>query len=264
MTYPDPLDAAALTAAVTAGDRLWRSVEVVAATGSTNADLAARARRGDPAGTVLVADHQQAGRGRLGRTWTAPAGRSIAMSVLLRPDRDPADWTWLPLLAGLAVADSLRALAGVPTLLKWPNDVLVEDAKICGILAERVDGPDGPACVLGMGINVHLANDELPVPTATSLAVLRPGQHFVRTEIIATVLAALALLHHRWEAGLDAALAAEYVARSGTLGRRVTVLGGDGTRTSGEAIGVDEAGRLRVRTPSGVQTFAAGDITHLR
>ena len=117
MTYPDPLDAAVLTAAVTAGDRLWRSVEVVAATGSTNADLAVRARRGEPAGTVLVTDHQQAGRGRLGRTWTAPAGRSIAVSVLLRPDRDPAAWTWLPLLAGLAVADSLRAVAGVPALL---------------------------------------------------------------------------------------------------------------------------------------------------
>ena len=123
------------------------------------------------------------------------------MSVLLRPERDPATWTWLPLLAGLAVADSLRAVAGVPAVLKWPNDVLVDDAKVCGILAERVDGPQGPACVLGVGINVHLTADELPVPTATSLAVLRPGERFVRAEIMATVLATLALLYHRWEDG---------------------------------------------------------------
>ena len=93
------------------------TAEVVASTGSTNADLAARARAGEPAGLVLATDHQVSGRGRLGRTWTAPSGSSIAMSVLLRPERDPATWTWLPLLAGLAVADSLRAVAGVPSVL---------------------------------------------------------------------------------------------------------------------------------------------------
>ncbi|WP_344810674.1 biotin--[acetyl-CoA-carboxylase] ligase [Microlunatus aurantiacus] len=264
MTYPDPLDGSRLSAVLTVGDPLWRSIEVVPATGSTNADLAARARRGESAGRVLVTDHQRAGRGRLGRTWTAPAGSSVAMSVLLRPERDPASWTWLPLLAGLAVADSLRAVADVPAVLKWPNDVLVDDAKVCGILAERVDGPAGPACVLGLGINVHLTADQLPVPTATSLALLRPDRRLARNDIIATVLATLALLYHRWQAGLDAELAAEYVARSGTLGRTVTVLGGDGARFTGEAIAVDPAGRLRVRTPSGVQTFAAGDVTHLR
>jgi BirA family biotin operon repressor/biotin-[acetyl-CoA-carboxylase] ligase len=186
------------------------------------------------------------------------------MSVLLRPDRDPATWTWLPLLAGLAVAESLRAVAGVPAMLKWPNDVLVDDGKVCGILAERVDGPQGAACVLGLGINVHLAADELPVPTATSLAVLRPEQRFVRAEIMATVLATLALLYHRWEDGLDTSLAAEYVARSGTIGRSVRVLTGDGSSVTGEAVGVDAEGRLRVRTAAGVQTFAAGDVTHLR
>jgi len=264
VTYADPLDTERLNAELIGTDGLWRTAEVVASTGSTNADLAARARQGAPAGLVLATDHQLAGRGRLGRTWTAPAGSSIAMSVLLRPERDPATWTWLPLLAGLAVADSLRAVAGVPALLKWPNDVLVDDAKVCGILAERVDGPQGPACVLGLGINVHLAADELPVPTATSLAVLRPGGRFVRAEIMATVLATLALLYHRWEDGLDAELAADYLARSGTIGRSVRVLTGDGSSVTGEAVGVDAEGRLRVRTPAGVHTFAAGDVTHLR
>ena len=264
MTYADPLDTGRLRAELVDADRLWTTIEVVAETGSTNADLAARARAGEPAGVVLATDHQVAGRGRLGRTWTAPAGRSIAMSVLLRPERDPETWTWLPLLAGLAVAESLRAVAEVPALLKWPNDVLVDDAKVCGILAERVDSPSGPACVLGLGINVHLTADELPVPTATSLAVLRPEERFVRAEIIATVLATLALLYHRWADGRDAELAAAYLARSGTLGRSVRVLTGDGSTVTGEAVGVDAEGRLRVRTPTGVQTFAAGDVTHLR
>jgi BirA family biotin operon repressor/biotin-[acetyl-CoA-carboxylase] ligase len=264
VTHADPLDTERLNAELADGDRLWRALEVVAETGSTNADLAARARRGEPAGLVLATDHQLAGRGRLGRTWSAPAGSSIAMSVLLRPDRDPATWTWLPLLAGLAVAESLRAVADVPAMLKWPNDVLVDGAKVCGILAERVDGPRGPACVVGFGINVHLAAADLPVPTATSLAILRPGARLVRTEIMATVLATFALLYHRWEEGLDTVLMAEYVARSGTIGRSVRVLTGDGTSVTGEAVAVDAAGRLRVRTPAGEQTFAAGDITHLR
>ncbi|HEY5981489.1 MAG TPA: biotin--[acetyl-CoA-carboxylase] ligase [Microlunatus sp.] len=264
MTSADPLDTERLNAELAGADRLWRTAEVVAETGSTNADLATRARAGEPAGLVLATDHQVSGRGRLGRTWSAPAGSSIAMSVLLRPERDPATWTWLPLLAGLAVADTLRAVAQVPALLKWPNDVLVGDAKVCGILAERVDSPQGPACVLGLGINIHLTADELPVSTATSLAVLRPGRSFVRAEIMATVLATLAVLYHRWEDGLDADLAAQYVARSGTLGRSVRVLTGGGASVTGEAVGVDAEGRLRVRTPAGVEIFAAGDVTHLR
>jgi BirA family biotin operon repressor/biotin-[acetyl-CoA-carboxylase] ligase len=264
VAHEDPLDSARLTAELADGDRLWRAAEVVPATGSTNADLVARAQAGEPAGLVLATDHQVAGRGRLGRTWTAPAGTAIAMSVLLRPARDPAAWTWLPLLAGLAVADSLRAVAGVPAQVKWPNDVLVDGAKICGVLAERVESASGVACVLGMGINVHQRTDDLPVPTATSLAVLRPGERFVRVELMATVLAALALLYHRWEAGRDADLASEYVARCDTLGRAVRVLDADSSTVDGEAVGVDPQGRLRVRTRTGVEVFAAGDVTHLR
>lgn len=264
VTYGDPLDTAGLRAALADADRLWSGPEVLPETGSTNADLAARARTGAPAGFVLATDHQTSGRGRLGRTWTAPRGSSIAMSVLLRPDRPPAEWTWLPLLAGVAVADSLRAVADVPAVLKWPNDVVVAGAKVCGILAERVDTPDGAACVLGLGINVHLGADELPVPTATSLAVLRPDRGFVRTELTATVLAALALLYHRWEDGRDDELAGEYAARCDTLGRTVRVQRSDGSTTQGRAIDLDVDGRLRVRTGSRVEVFAAGDVTHLR
>lgn len=264
MTYGDPLDSAGLNDALVGADSLWCGVEVVPATGSTNADLADRARAGAPAGLVLAADHQTAGRGRLGRTWSAPAGGAITMSVLLRPERDPASWSWLPLLAGLAVADSLRAVADVPALLKWPNDVLVGGAKICGLLAERVDTPTGPACVVGMGINVHLTADELPVPTATSLAVLHPDRPVQRAELMATVLATLALLYHRWAAGRDADLLAQYEARCATLGRSVRVLQSDRSSVTGKALGVDAQGRLRVQAAGRIEVFAAGDVTHLR
>lgn len=236
----------------------------VSETGSTNADLAQQARDGAPAGTVLTAHYQSAGRGRLGRAWSAPPGSAVAVSILLRPERDPARWTWLPLLAGLAVADSLRGLAGVPAVLKWPNDVLVDGAKICGVLAERVETSQGPACVLGMGVNVALRAEDLPVSTATSLAVLRPDTCFDRSQVIATVLATLALLYHRWAAELDEPLAAEYRRRCETIGRTVRVRAGDGSSVEGEAVAVDEQGRLRVRTSERVWTFAAGDVTHLR
>lgn len=265
----DPLDTARLQAELAGADRIWRAVEVLPETGSTNVELAARARAGEPPGLVLATDHQVAGRGRLGRTWTAPAGSGIAVSVLLQPERDPAAWTWLPLLAGLALADSLRAMVDVPAVLKWPNDVLVEGGKLAGILAERVDTATGPMCVLGLGINVHLTADELPVPTATSLAVLREGEHLVRAEIIATVLAAFAVLYHRWEAGagselVDARLAAEYASRCDTIGRQVRVLHADGSATLGQAVGVDVDGRLQVRSGTRIHTFAAGDVVHLR
>lgn len=135
-------------------DSWWSQVSVVDATGSTNADLAAAARDGAPSGTVLVAEHQRSGRGRFTRSWEAPPGAAIAISVLLRPSLTiPLErWTWLPLLAGLAVADALVQVAGVPARLKWPNDVLIEDRKVCGILVERV----GDAAVIGMGINTAL------------------------------------------------------------------------------------------------------------
>lgn len=265
------LDAEVLRRELLRPGGLWSAVDVVERTGSTNADLAARARAGAPAGSVLVTDFQDAGRGRQGRTWVAPRGTSIAMSVLVRPaDVDPARWTWLPLLAGLAVVEALRRAADVPALLKWPNDVLVDGLKVCGVLAERVETPAGPACVLGTGVNVWLAADELPVPTATSLALLaqsrRPGSRPPsRTLLIATVLAAFELLYQRWEVlEDDAPFAASYLRRSDTLGRRVRVhLAGDVT-VEGVAEALDVDGRLVVRTASGRQTFGAGDVVHLR
>jgi BirA family biotin operon repressor/biotin-[acetyl-CoA-carboxylase] ligase len=264
----DPIDVAELRRELIRPTSLWQQIDFVAETGSTNADLAAAARAGARPGAVLVTDYQSAGRGRLGRTWTAPPGTSIAMSVLVKPAGiESPRWTWVPLLAGIAVADGVRAVAGLPAVLKWPNDVLVGGRKLCGILAERVETSGGPACVIGIGINVGLQEADLPTETATSLAIAAaeagsavPG----RTAVIAAVLAELELLVRRWEAaGDDASAVRGYVERSDTIGRRVRVELGQRT-VEGVAEAVDRDGRLVVRTETGTEVVGVGDVMHVR
>jgi BirA family biotin operon repressor/biotin-[acetyl-CoA-carboxylase] ligase len=264
VTIPD-LDEDRLRDSLLRPGGLWQRLQVVAETGSTNADLAAAARTGEPGGSVLVADSQSAGRGRMGRSWSSPAGSSISMSVLLRPGGVASSrWTWLPLLAGVAVADALESAAGVAASLKWPNDVLIEDRKICGILAERVETPDGPACVLGLGLNVSLTEDELPMPTATSLALLKPTAVPDRTTVVARILQALEPQYRRWEAGDSQQLTASYLDLCGTVGRLVRVQLGHGRTLEGSATGVDADGRLVVATRDGTESVGAGDVLHLR
>ncbi len=145
------LDATEITDALVYPGSLWREVRVVAETGSTNADLLAAAGAGTGEGTVLVAEAQTAGRGRLDRRWASPPRAGLTLSVLLRPGGVPAALLgWLPLLAGVAAAAAVRRVTTVAAVLKWPNDVLVGDAKLGGILAERT----GTAVVIGIGINV--------------------------------------------------------------------------------------------------------------
>ncbi len=267
----DPIDPAALRRELIRPDSLWRSVEVVAETGSTNADLAGRARAGAELGAVLVTDFQSAGRGRQGRTWTAPPGTNIAMSVLLRPAGiEPGRWTWLPLLTGLAVSDGLRQALDLPAVLKWPNDVLVNDRKLCGILAERVDTPDGPAAVVGMGINVTLSPEQLPVPTATSVAIAAAelgaaGLVLSRTTLITHILVSLERILRHWSTvDNDAAMSIAYVERCSTIGRRVRVLLAGDQAVEGVAESIDPDGRLVVATDTGRRVFGAGDVVHLR
>lgn len=165
-----PLNEAALRHSLLQPGGLWTSFDIVPETGSTNSDLAARAGSLDE-GAVLVAEVQTAGRGRLDRTWSAPPRSGLFVSVLLKPGADiPVErWGWLPLLAGVASAAGLSRAAGVDMYLKWPNDLLVkidgEERKTGGILAER-SGDD--AVVIGIGLNVTLHAEELPVPEAGS------------------------------------------------------------------------------------------------
>ena len=259
MLSGDTLDAEVLRRELVRPGGLWSGVDVVARTGSTNADLAARARTGAPAGAVLVTDFQDAGRGRQGRSWVAPRGSSVAMSVLLRPrDVDPGRWTWLPLLAGLAVVEGLRRAADVPAVLKWPNDVLVDGQKICGILAERVETPAGPACVVGMGINVWLAADELPVPTATSLTLA--GSTVDRTVLLRALLEGLHAAYGAWR---DGSPRDRYLALCDTVGREVRVELPRGV-LEGTAVDVDADGALVVASGGRHTAVTAGDVVHLR
>jgi BirA family biotin operon repressor/biotin-[acetyl-CoA-carboxylase] ligase len=245
----------------------WSDLVVLEETGSTNAVAAERAADPSADGVVVVAEHQTAGRGRLDRTWDAPARSAITLSALVRPDRVAAvRWPWLPLVAGLAVGAALQRTADVPATLKWPNDVMVRDRKVGGILVERIEAPGSePAAVIGVGLNVSQAAAELPVPDATSL-LLEGASTLDRSVLIRAVLRSLGGLVSRWEAaeGDVAGLLDAYVEASSTLGRRVRVaLPGDEV-VEGEAVTVDESGRLVVRTGSGERSLGAGDVLHLR
>ncbi|MBO7934378.1 MULTISPECIES: biotin--[acetyl-CoA-carboxylase] ligase [Streptomyces] len=266
-----PLDAAALRRALVREGGLWSDVRVVQRTGSTNSDLAALAVKGEAAeGAVLVAEEQTAGRGRLDRRWTAPPRSGLFFSVLLRPAEVPvARWGWLTLLTGVAVATGLARAAGVDTALKWPNDLLVtvggEERKAGGILAERA-GEDG--VVVGVGINVTLRADELPVPQAGSLA-LAGAAGTDRDPLLRAVLRSLEEWYGRWrEAGGDPAvggLQEAYAAGCATLGRSVRAELPGGRALVGEAVAVDGDGRLVIATADGVrEPVGAGDVVHLR
>jgi BirA family biotin operon repressor/biotin-[acetyl-CoA-carboxylase] ligase len=284
-----PLSAAALRRALTQGPQATcRAIEVSARTASTNADALARAIAGEPEGLVVITDHQSAGRGRLDRSWQAPPRAALAVSVLLRPGTpvtlpdgeqlpavDPARWSWLPLLAGVAAADALRRTCGLPARLKWPNDVLVpasgqsgdEPGKVCGILAELADTPAGPAVVVGAGINVSQRSDELPVPTATSLA-LAGAATTDRDTVLRAYLRAFAQRYRAWRraAGDPRAggVAAAYREACATIGLEVAVELPGGT-VRGLAEGVDDFGRLLVRsTDPEPHALAAGDVVHVR
>lgn len=267
-----PLNAAAVRRALVREGSLWREVDVVQRTGSTNSDLVARAAEGGlQEGVVLVAEEQTAARGRLDRQWVAPARSGLFFSVLLRPgDGVPMErWGWLPLLTGVAVATGLARAGGVDTALKWPNDVLVtvggEERKAGGILAEAAG--DG-GVVVGVGVNVSLRADELPVPTAGSLA-LAGAVSTDRDPLLRAVLRGLEDWYGRWRAaGGDAGacgLQEAYAAGCATLGRVVRAeLPGDRALV-GEAVAVDGDGRLILATEAGVQEpVGAGDIVHLR
>ena len=258
---PEPLDALA-------PDLL---VEVLDEATSTNAVVAERARSGAPEGLVVVAEHQTAGRGRLDRAWEAPARSALTFSVLLRPGVTPAEWPWIPLLVGYTVSKALRA-EGYDAAVKWPNDVLIEDRKVAGILVERVETPAGPAAVVGVGLNVDLTAEELPVPTATSLG-LEPdgsggsGSAPDRTSLLTLLLRSLREAYDAWEAGGEAAtgrLRSSYTSACVTLGQQVRVEQPTGEPLTGQATGIDEGGRLVVLTPGGEVAVGAGDVVHVR
>lgn len=248
-------------------------VEVVDRVASTSSELAAAAARDPeawPDRSVLVADHQEAGRGRAGRTWTTPRGVAVTVSVLLRPDpgRVPPDALgWVPLLGGLAAARALRDL-GAPAVLKWPNDVLLPAApgqpdvpgwgpfrKVAGVLADVVPGG---AVVLGVGLNVAQRADQLPVPSATSLALA--GVEVTRADVLVALLARWVEADAAWRAGGGVGPVEQWSQLAVTLGREVRVALPGGRELTGTAVALEPDGALRVAHDGTSTLVRAGDV----
>lgn len=275
-------------------------LEFLAEAGSTNDELREAASGPDasawPHGSVIVTDNQTRGRGRLGRTWLAPTGKTLAISLLLRPEFaggrpfPPDAYGWIPLMAGAAMTEAVRRAVdaaasadldaerdrdrdeddlsgGLDVELKWPNDVLISGFKVCGILSELL--PDSGAVVVGAGLNLTLDEHDLPTLTSTSL-LLATGRQPDADAVLADYLGGfLALVERFVEAGADAAasgIADRVAAVCGTLGSEVRVeLPGD-RELLGFAERLDHDGRLVVRDRENgePQSVAAGDVTHLR
>jgi BirA family biotin operon repressor/biotin-[acetyl-CoA-carboxylase] ligase len=239
---------------VTPGDP-WGPVEVFDRLGSTNDEV-----RGRPTPwRVVVADQQDAGRGRLGRQWTTTPGTSLAVSVLVPPPASGA--SWVPLLAGLAVHRAVEEVAGVVTSLKWPNDVLVPadgDRKVAGLLCEWTEA----GVVVGLGLNVDTTREELPLDTATSLrAAGAPGVD--RATLLTAYLVHLARVLID-DTGPGGPAQTAYVSVCASVGREVEVHEPGGVVRHGVATGVDDAGRLTVRSGEGAYAVSAGDVVHVR
>lgn len=266
-----PLDERGLQRALMVPGGFVSALRVLPSVESTNTLVAGAALDGAPHASVVVAEEQTAGKGRLGRTWTAPARSGLFTSVLLRPQTPAHTWTWLPLLAGVAARDAIARACDLEVGLKWPNDVVVRagelaDRKLGGILCETVSGQE--AVVAGIGLNVSLRPDELPTPQAASLMQVAGGTAD-RDTLLRALLRSFGTWYGRWaDAGGDAAasgLAEAYTALCTSIGREVRVeLPGDRTVT-GRATGLDASGALLVDTPEqGEFAVGAGDVVHLR
>ena len=235
-------------------------------TGSTNQDLLAKAQSDNlPEFFTLVTEFQTAGRGRLDRKWQAAPGSSVMASVLLRPSfKEQSGIGWLSLMMAEAIKTALAEL-GVRSKIKWPNDVLVDGLKISGVLAEA--NSDLSALVIGFGINVNQTAEDLPTSSSTSLS-LSEASSLDRDELLAQTLSHFRDLYMELtEADGNAmvsGLRERITKASSTVGQLVEVSFPDGTSVVGEAINIDESGRLQVRTSGKTLTVSAGDVLHLR
>ena len=247
-------------AAIPNGSGRLGPIRRLAEVDSTNRYALDAARAGEPAGLVVVADHQTAGRGRLGRTWEAPAGASLLMSVLLRPAIRLEAMHLLTMAAGLAMAEAVAEVAGFDPTIKWPNDLLAGDRKLAGMLteAEVTDG-EVTAVVVGIGVNVQWTDFPPEIAETATACNLVVGHDVSRDALLDAFVARYDLRL----ADLDA-VPEDYRARLGTLGQRVRIELAGGS-FEGIATGVADDGSLEVRTDDGgTRVVTAGDVVHLR
>lgn len=226
---------------------------------STNRYARTLAREGAAHGTLVLADTQTAGRGRRGRGWISPAGSSISMTLILRPDMPPAQVAKISLLTALATANAIRRVTGLNARIKWPNDIVAEGRKVCGMLMEMDATPERVASVVaGVGINVHQTQFPEEIAHSASSLDLLAGGRVSRSDI---VRAFLQEYERVWALG-DEAMMCAYRERSATIGQRVQVIGLNGTYT-GTAEGVTESGSLLVRADEDgrVREVLAADVS---
>ena len=245
--------------------RLWSSLDLVESVGSSNTVLAERVREGTAgAGTVLVVEEQTAGRGRRDRGWVAPRYSSAMLSLVVEPTTDSAAGGWLPLISALAVTDALASTAFVEATIKWPNDVVVGESKIGGILSEVVQTANGSAVVVGMGVTVDQGAGELPSADATSVRLT--GSEVDRSTLVVSCLTAWERWYRAWEgeSGSAGSVMAAYEQRSSTLGRAVRAHLPDGAEVAGMARRLDDHGHLVIDIEGDEQVVAAADVVHLR
>lgn len=263
---PDRIDEGVLRGALQPGFP-WDDIVILAVTDSTNRVAMEMAENGAKHGTVVVADAQTAGRGRMGRRWVSPAGKNLYVSLLLRPPVPTIDAPRLALVAGVALADAVEAV-GVPASLKWPNDLYCGGRKAAGILAEMASDPDGVRhVVIGVGLNVNMEETDFPLhlrDAATSLRI-RAGRTFRRVDVLARLLDAFGARYAEFIGGGFASLHDGWDRRDFLRGRRVLLRrqGGEGW---GTADGLDTVGALRFLPDGGpaIESVQSGEILDFR
>ncbi len=230
----------------------WR-VSVVDVTTSTQTALVTRAIAGKvKPGDVITANFQRAGRGRMSRTFEAPKNSALLFSFYLKPQRKKEDWGWISLIAGTSVAQVLKKYSAT---VKWPNDILIKEKKVSGLICEF----NGEGVVVGIGINVGMTIDELPVPTATSLAI-QGATNIDRNHLLADVLNEFESIFTHWDLG-DDSITGLYTSLCSTLGTKVQIHYPNDLIEKGIATGISARGELILDSGSHVQ---AGDVVHLR
>lgn len=228
-------------------------VKVVAETTSTQSEITKVFSPLQPF-DLLIAEHQTQGRGRLDRSFIAPSHRALLFSLFIEPSHEKKHWGVLPLIIGTSVAQALRDFTALPAVTKWPNDILIDNRKVCGILCEVQNN----GVIAGIGINVNTPLDQLPVPTATSLAhELRSEVN--REELLISVCHKISMNITLWNSGEN--VLREYENLSATIGSKVRITLSDGSQCEGTATGVSSDGELIL--DSG-EKYSVGDVTHLR
>jgi len=255
---------------------LGRRIDLFEQLSSTNLEATALGESGVEHGTVVIADRQTAGRGRLARTWFSPGGANVYCSLVLRANlpvnRMPEWLSWLPLITALAASEAVESVTSAPVSLKWPNDLLMSGRKVGGVLCENIQASrSGPFQVIGIGINVNMAPEDFPSELRASATSLWNETHTVvdRNRLMAQLLLELEQCIEELAGHGPQQLALAYQRRCSTIGRKVRASLATGVELTGYAESIGQDGSLRISTDPGAHRdravdLRAADIVHLR